>query len=420
MPGQLKKIAVFFGGLSPEHDVSIITGLQVMSALDRALYEVIPVYIARDGRWWTGEALFERASYLPNEAIYQKLQPVALDVTMRKKPQLNIGGQNWLKRSLNQPAKIEFDVALPAFHGAIGEDGQIQGLFETANVPYTGMRTLASSVLMDKVITKHVFAGANIPLLPYRELRKPAEGLILTEEELAAQIGDFGFPCCVKPSHMGSSIGVARVENISELAEVLPSIFRYDIAAILEPFVENMVEYNASVARINGKVQISAIEKPKRTQDLLDFKEKYMAGDGGKSGGAKTGGAKMGGAKSGAKTERVSEGMLSLTRELNPELPGDMAGRIEQWSIKAFELIGGTGAPRIDFISNEASGEVWLNEINPCPGSYGYFLWEARKDPVLFSELMDMLIDEAMDCADALEGGDDPTPKDARLFTRRG
>ncbi|MGI9409441.1 MAG: hypothetical protein ACR2OV_05175 [Hyphomicrobiaceae bacterium] len=399
-----KTIAVFFGGRSPEHDVSIVTALQVMSALDPEAYDVFPVYLATDGSWWTGDLLRDRATYLPSAEQLAALTQVTLDVAAGRQPRL-IGQARSMFR---KPAEFPFDVALPSFHGLVGEDGQIQGMFEAAGVPYTGMRTMASSILMDKVATKRVLASTDVAVLPYRELRRPREGLLITEAELADLVGGMAGPWCVKPSHLGSSIGVARVENLLELSDVLPEIFRYDTAAILEPFVDNMVEYNVAVSKISGSVRTSALERPKRTSELLDFKEKYLSGGGSKKGGSKTPG-------------QSSEGMLSLTRELNPQLVQGLEQRIRDWAETAFDAVGGTGAPRIDFIGNGETGEIWLNEVNPCPGSFGYFLWDAITDePVLFSDLLDGLIREAIEEAAASKLPPDPTPQDARLFSRRG
>ena len=401
-----KVVAVFFGGRSPEHDVSVVTALQAMAALDTSLYDVVPVYLAVSGTWWTGEALRDRGFYLPSDTELQKLTQVTLDMTASGRPRLLAPSFGLLKRSL----AIPFDVAMPAFHGLVGEDGQIQGAFEVAGVPYTGMRTMASSVLMDKVATKRMLAAAGIPLLPYREIARPGEGLLVTPDELRAVVGDLPAPWCVKPSHLGSSIGVAKTADLQELSDVLPEIFRYDNAAILEPFVQNMVEYNVAVSRASGQLVTSALERPKRTEDLLDFKEKYLSGGGKKSGEGKQGGKTSG---------QPSEGMLSLTRELNPTLPGNGESDIRRWGEEAFTIVAGSGAPRIDFIGNAETGEIWLNEVNPCPGSFGYFLWEAMRQPVLFSELLDQLIAEAIDLALRAKLPADPTPKDARLFPRR-
>lgn len=403
-----KTIAVFFGGRSPEHDVSVVSALQVISALDRSLYDVVPVYLATDGRWWTGDPLMQRESYLPAPELLASLTQVSLDMTANGRPTLlspNAALFNFGKSA----RRIEFDVAIPCFHGLVGEDGQVQGMFEAARVPYTGMRTLASAVLMDKVATKRMLAGADIPQLPYVEIQRPREGMLIPAAELAPIVGDLRAPWIIKPSHLGSSIGVAKVATLEELADVLPAIFKYDTSAILEPFVDHMIEYNVAVSRMTGGLTTSAIERPKRTDELLNFKEKYLSG-----GGKKTG--VKGGAK--APGQQASEGMLSLTRELNPNI-APLEADIRRWAGLAFDQVAGTGAPRIDFIGNEETGELWLNEVNPCPGSFGYFLWEAATEPILFSEMLDNLIQEALFEHVRARLPQDPTPEDARLFARR-
>ncbi|OGN62550.1 MAG: hypothetical protein A3F09_05745 [Chlamydiae bacterium RIFCSPHIGHO2_12_FULL_49_11] len=384
-----KKVAVFFGGRSPEHDVSIVTALQVMSALDPLLYEVIPVYVAQNHVWITGDPLFRREFYIPKRIDGKGLSALTLDLSSCTRPRL---------MGLNRRCHIEFDVAIPAFHGIHVEDGSVAGVLEMACIPYTGMRTSPSSVFMDKALTKAILWGTGISLLPHVEIRRPSQGRLILPEELRPITGDFSFPGCVKPSHLGSSIGVAKVDNLEELSFVLPEIFRYDTVALLEPFVPNLVEYNVAVRRIGGKAITSAIEKPKSTEVLLDFREKYLKG------GMKSPGD-------------AGQGMLSLTRELNPPL-GNLEHAIRSTALKAYLQVDGSGAPRIDFLCNGHTGEIWLNEINPCPGSFGYYLWEASSRPLLFAELLDALIEEAFERNTLFSLLDDPVPDGARLFTR--
>ena len=398
-----KKIAVFFGGRSPEHDVSVVTGLQVLQAVDQTKFDSFPVYITTDGRWMIGDALRDRANYLPNRTMMNSLIEVTIDssaagtskgVLIEKKAGL-----------LKKPKQIEFDVALPAFHGLIGEDGNLQGLFETSKTPYTGMRTMASAITMDKGVTKRFMQSLDIPTLPFQIIKRPIDGFHVSTESVQEQLKDLSYPVCVKPCHLGSSIGVAKCNTAEEVSACLPNIFRYDTAAIVEPFVDNLVEYNVAVACMNNKIVTSAIERPKNTEELLDFKQKYLSGEGQNKTGQKNRG-------------EISEGMLSLTRELNPDLDAKKAEEIRTWSKTLFEAISGTGAPRIDFIGNSKSGEIWMNEINPCPGSFGYFLWEAAQEPILFTALLTHLIEEAIQEAKKMAMPADPVPMDARLHRR--
>lgn len=405
-----KKVAVIFGGRSPEHDVSVVSGLQVLGAVDSDEYEAFPVYISPDGKWYVGDILRDRDNYLIEGAKLKQVTEVTLDVCVRYEAEHK--GRLLPKKSgfLSKAKPIDFDVALLSFHGLYGEDGNIQGLLELANVPYTGMRTMGTSVLMDKVATKYVLESNDIPCLPYAALRRPKSGYKLPIEDIEAQTSHIKFPACLKPAHLGSSIGVAKVESAQDIQDCLPAIFQFDDQAILEPFVENLVEYNVAVSRISGAVKFSAIERPKTTDELLDFKQKYLSGSDDKSGN------KLGGTK--AEGAAISEGMLSLTRELNPDISAEMSENIKGWSRKMFDALSGTGAPRIDFIGNSKTGEIWMNEVNPIPGSFGYFLWEAAEDQLLFTDLLSGLIEEAVQENKGRALPRDPVPKDARLLKR--
>ena len=394
------RIAVFLGGRSPEHDVSVVTGLQALQALDQSRFDAVVVYVTPQGDWLVGPGLEERRNYLPDAALRARLGEVTLDIAAATR-----GGRLVARKAgmFSRRPPVEFDVALLAFHGFGGEDGQVQGLCETANIPYTGMRTMAAAVLMDKVATKRMLAGSGIPLLPDAVVARPQSGLP-PAAALEVPLATIGFPCIVKPVHLGSSIGVGKADNIEEVRALLAAIFRLDTQAMIEPFVPNLIEYNVSVARIDGELRCSAIERPKRVEALLDFRQKYLSGGDGKSGGKNL--------------VRPSEGMLSLTREINPDLPPAFADDIRRWAAAAFQAVGGTGAPRIDFLCNEATREIWLNEANPCPGSFAFYLWEAAPQPLGFTALLSQLIDEAQACHRAVQLPDDPVPADARLLKR--
>ena len=410
---QKKTIAVFFGGRSPEHDVSVVSSLQALSAIDTSKYNAFPVYIAPEGTWYTGDILRERANYMLSGAARKSCTAVTLDVNASNKR----GRLQPVKAPLfGQATPIEFDIAFLGFHGLYGEDGNIQGLFELANIPYTGVRILGSTVCMDKIATKRFLNSLDIPYLPYCVLKRPKSGYMIDENDIKAAMKtggkDLKFPCILKPVHLGSSIGVAKVTSIEEVNACLPAIFEFDNAAMLEPFVENLIEYNVAVSSVYGDIITSAIERPKATDELLDFRQKYLSG----AGSSKTSGTKVGGSKTGG---AISEGMLSLTRELNPKLTKTMEKNIRDWSAQFFDAIDGSGAPRIDYIGNAKTKEIWFNEVNPIPGSFGYFLWEASKDnPLLFTELLTGLIEEALSLQRGRFLPADPVPTDARLLKR--
>lgn len=396
-----KRVAVFFGGRSPEHDVSIITGLQALHAIDQQNFSAFPVYVTPRGDWLYGNILRDRRVYLPKGATLERIHSVTLDV----RP--NVDG---IGRLLFQTASgfqrvlppVAFDVAFLAFHGLFGEDGRIQGLFEIANVPYTGMRLSASSTCMDKAVTKRALEDTDVCVLPSTIIRRPEFGFFPTASDLQSLVGNLSFPVIVKPVHLGSSIGVAKASSVEEIRAALPPIFQLDDEAVIEPFVQNLVEYNVAVRRDGNEVVTSAIEQPKSYDVLLDFRAKYCSSDGDGDGDKILG--------------TSSQGMLSLTRTINPALNSTIIGKIRKWAVICFSLLNGNGAPRIDFISNSKTGEVWLNEVNPCPGSLGYFLWEAAEKPILFTDFLTLLIDEAFQLHRLAQLPRDPTQPEGRLF----
>ncbi len=401
-----KRVAVFFGGRSPEHDVSIITGLQALQALDSRIYDSFPVYVDFQGRWLTGDALRDRGNYMLTQGLIDTLMPVTLDLSAR-----GLGRLIPKKTKLiGQYPAAEFDVALPAFHGLIGEDGPFQGLMDLANVPYTGMRTKASCVFMDKVATKHMLSGTGVPHLPFAVLNRSEDGTQVSKDRIedVLKASKIKFPCIIKPAHLGSSIGVGKADKLEEARALLAELFQFDFKAIIEPCVENLEEYNIAIRKVNGKVEYSVIERPKSKGELLDFKEKYISGEG-----------KSGQKSSGKMSGTASQGMLSLTRDINPEIPETMKTDIQNWAHQIFERVDGSGCPRLDFLHDKKSGKSWFNELNPCPGSFGYFLWDALENPVYFPDLLHDLIEEAFMLHRKMQLPTDPTPEGARLFPRR-
>ncbi|MCP5433270.1 MAG: D-alanine--D-alanine ligase [Alphaproteobacteria bacterium] len=404
----MKIVAVFFGGQTVEHDVSILTGLQALSALDAQKFHGIPVYIAPDGAWYTGEALKSRESYLLGEETKKGLARVGL---FAGRPTSGPALTQLERRRLGglEAKEIPFDIALPAMHGTGGEDGALQGLFELCHIPYVGSRPLGSAATMDKAFTKRVLMGLGIPVVPFIEVERPAEGAFIEakvlKERLDRELTGIPFPLCAKPRDLGSSVGVTRVEDIDALAAALVAIFRLDGAAVVEAFVPNLVEYNVAVTRALGEATPSVIERPLGKAAVLDFADKYLQ-EGGKA-------SKVEGA--------VSEGMASAVRIINPaELTEDQARRIRDYAVRAFSAFGLRGSVRIDFLCDAATGEIWLNEINNIPGSLSYYLWEPSALKLSFTDLLTALVEEGLRAARAARAERSADLAKSVIFKRRG
>lgn len=385
MTNRRLKIAVFFGSSSTEHDVSVVSAQQVMDALDPRSYEIIPVYLDFQNRMMVGEGTRQIASFRPSPAALRQVLATW-------------GETGPVLRPLAGGADIRFECALPVFHGAFGEDGKLQGMFELNGIPFTGFRAINAAIAIRKDLTKLTVREHGVNVLP--DLVVARDQLSDVDAVAAAIHSSFGFPVIIKPASLGSSIGVGQARTAEDLFGVLSFVLANDELALVEPRVPNLVEYNVAVRSSAEGPVCSAIERPKSTAELLDFKEKYLSGSGGSKG-----------------SKVVSEGMLSLTRELNPDLGGDKLERIHGFAKRAFKALGARGAPRIDFLSNGETGEIWFNEINPIPGSYAFFLWEnASSSPLLFPDLLELLIQEAL--RTTVKTFDDPVPPAARLLPR--
>jgi D-alanine-D-alanine ligase len=372
-----------FGGTSAEYDVSVVSAQQAMDAADPEKYEIVPVFADFENKLFTGKSLRDISRYRP-------LPPGREEVVFawgERGPELRWVGDN---------KSLPIDCALPVFHGQFGEDGRIQGYLELVGIPFAGFRAVDAAVGMRKDFTKSIVAAAGVPVLPHVLVSRPD---MANPEAIIAKAGN-RFPAIVKPAGLGSSIGVSIAQTADDLIEVTRAVLLKDRYAMIEPKVQNLVEYNIAVRAVGDDILVSAIERPKQASELLDFKEKYLSGGGGAKG-----------------SSVPSQGMLSLTREINPPLPAKMLADIHNYARLAFAALGRRGAPRLDFMTDSKTGELWFNEINCIPGSYGFFLWEQAPElPLLFPELIDHLIAEAL--ATNLKTFDDPVPQDAYLLPR--
>ncbi|WP_308910978.1 hypothetical protein [Pseudokordiimonas caeni] len=401
-------IAVIFGGRSVEHDVSVLSGLQFLEALDPGRYEGLPVYVDALGQWWTGAALLKRSRYPLTEKAPKDLTPVQLDLATpaNGRPQL-VGTQKGLLGE--KRITLAFDLMVPAIHGSNGEDGTLSGLLDFAGVPYAGCRTLGAAATMDKAFAKRTARAAGLKVLPELVVRRPKAGTFLDTnqlmKDLEAATGPIAFPYIVKPNNLGSSVGVSKAKDADGLVAALMSAFRLDSEVIVEPFVANLTEYNVAVRRdADGTILTSAIEEPMRDADLLDFKNKYLAG-------GTPGGAKL--------DTGPSEGMASLNRTLNPpSLSATEDAFIRETASAIFDILSLAGSVRIDFLCNRESGDIWLNEVNTIPGSFGYFLWEAAAKPISFLALTAAMIEEGFRLSAARLGSTDGASVGAGIFAR--
>ena len=379
-------VGIVLGGVAPEHEVSIISALQAAAALDRDRYRPVPIYIAKDGQWYTGEPLLDVERYQELDALLDDAVPVAVAPTPHGRVEVvEDRSAGAVQRLTRPPRRIPVDVMLLGLHGGAGENGGLQGLCETVNVPYTSTGVFGSALGMDKVMSKRVCRDAGIPVVNFVALRErewaynEEEGLDRCEEEI-------GYPMIVKPARCGSSIGIARADDRATLDAAIEEAFRYDDKIVVERAVDALREINCSVLGDAHEATPSVLEEPVPSDEdeLLSFQDKYMRDE---NGGTKERG---GGAKTGADSPG---GMASLDRIVPAELSDERTEHIQNLAVRLFRLFECAGVVRIDFIIDESTGDLFFNEINTIPGSFSFYLWEPSGVP--FDELMERLIEIA-------------------------
>ena len=349
------RIGVIFGGVSSEHDVSKVSGTSVIKNLNKEKYDIISIYIDKDGKWYTYEKPLEEIDILDIDA----------DVSNDIKPIDNI--EEILKN---------VDVIFPVLHGLGGEDGSIQGLFEMFKVPYVGCGILASSVGMDKVYTKVVFEKANIKQAKYEYVRKYEDKYIYIDKEFNEEImnlnelvlkieKNLSYPMFIKPSNSGSSVGINKAADTEELKKAIEYATNFDKKVLIE---EGIVGKEVECAVLgNEDVISSCVGEIKPAEAFYTFDAKYK--------------------------NQESKVLIPA------DLPKEMSNRIRDLAIKAFKAIDGKGLSRVDFFANEKTDEIYINEINTLPGFTTISMYPKLFENVgiPYTELLDRLIQLALE-----------------------
>ncbi len=364
------KLAVLFGGKSVEHEISVITALQAIAALDTNKYDVLPVYITKQNAFYIGEDIGKIEAYKDIQSLLAKSRQVVPAC---------VDGKAAL---LRQPAKAfgnnvlaQIDCAFPIVHGTNVEDGTLQGLLRLLGVPYAGCDVTASALGMDKYAQKCVFKDTEIPVLDCVVLR--AAEYDADPESTLQKAARFCYPVIVKPVNLGSSVGITKADDRAALEKALELAFRFAPRVLVEPAVQNLREINCAVLGDADSARASVCEEPLNADEILSYENKYMSG-------GKTG-------KNGAKTSsQAGKGMASLDRKIPADIPPALSQHIQSLAVKAFQALDCNGVARIDFLMDGSSGEVWLNEINTIPGSLSFYLWEASG--LAYPQLLDEMI----------------------------
>lgn len=356
------KLAFVFGGKSPEHEISVISAAQAMSAADTALYDIIPIYISKKGAWYTGEALKNLENFRDTDKLLAGCEKIWITTSsdengLYKYPTAGFFNKNTFLQQI--------DIAVPILHGAHGEDGAIQGLFELMNIPYAGCNVLASAIGMDKVTMKIIYRELGLPLVPFVHFFS-SEWISNMQHLISESESVLGYPVIVKPADLGSSIGISKAGNATELKAAVDNAIQFSRKVIIEKAITSLKEVNCSVLGDYEEAIPSVCEEPVVQSDkILSYNEKYVS-------------------KSGSK------GMATLKRRIPADISAEMTADIQRMAVKGFRGTDCSGVARLDFMIDMDTTQVYVNEINTIPGSLSFYLWEASG--ISFTELINRIV----------------------------
>lgn len=360
------KVGVFFGGRSVEHEISVISALQAINAFDPEKYEIIPVYISKEGKWFTGPELLKISNYKDMKSLENKVEevymkPIYGDYTLYRS---NVKNGIFSKKD---PVISELHVAFPILHGSHGEDGMFQGLLETIGIPFVGCDTLSSANGMDKITMKMILRESGIPVVDYVWFTD--REWLSSRETIDKKIEDeLGYPVIVKPANLGSSVGISKASDRKSLDLAIENAIRFSSRIIVEHMVQEMMEINCSVLGDADHRESSVCEEPVKQKDFLTYEEKYGSGS--------------------------KAGMQSSQKKIPAEIPSETSSKIQKLASETFRVLACNGVSRIDFMIDKESGDIYVNEINTIPGSLSFYLWE--ETGISFKELMDKLVSLAL------------------------
>ena len=356
-------VAVFFGGRSVEHEISILSALQAINAFDKNKYNVIPVYISKQGKWFSGPQLLDIENYKDMKALEDKVE----EVFMRPE----YGNFNLYKVksgifSKGNPVLEQLHVAVPIVHGTNCEDGIFEGVLETVGIPFAGCDTLSSAVGMDKIMMKMILRSEGIPVVDYVWTTDKKWGR--NKEAVIEQIeSNLTYPVIVKPADLGSSVGIGKADNREQLIQKINEAERFSERIIIERCIEQLQEINCSVLGDYEESEASILEEPIKSGEILSYTDKYLGG---------------------SKTE--GRGMAASEKRIPADLSAEVTKSIQELAIKTFNALSCQGVSRVDVMIDRADGNIYVNEINTIPGSLSYYLWEASG--LSFEKLMDRLV----------------------------
>lgn len=362
-------IAVFYGGRSVEHEISVISALQAINAFNKDKYNIIPIYISKSGRWYTGPLLLDIRNYRDMKGLVEKstevyMRPEYGDYNLyRAKAGAGLFGHK-------SPVEAEIHAVVPVLHGTNGEDGIFEGVLQTIGIPFAGCDTLSSANGMDKITMKMILRESGIPVVDYvwftdKEWFSRRDQII---DEIEKKLG---YPVIVKPANLGSSVGIGKAADRAGLIAKIDNAEKFSQRIIVEHMIEQLQEINCSVLGDADDHQSSVCEEPIKSGDILSYEDKYMGGSSAKN-----------------------SGMQASDKRIPADLPEEVSEKIRHIAGETFRVLSCHGVSRVDVMIDRKDGQIYVNEINTIPGSLSFYLWEASG--ISFEKLMDRLVELAL------------------------
>ncbi len=347
------KLGLIYGGISVEHEISIITAMQIYEEL-KSSHDVLNIYYSKNGKFYIGE-------YLSSIDNYKDLSSVVLKTTEIRFER--IGNEVYVIEKKMFGKKHKIDLGFLAMHGAMGEDGRLQGYLDIVGLDYTGSSHYGSAVGQDKVLTKDILKAYNINILNYVSITDD-----MSFEEIKNEVETLSYPIVLKPATLGSSVGISFCENSTELEEAVEEAFKYDTKVIVETKISNFLEVNCSVLGSYKEARASVLEEI-LCEDFLSFESKYMNGN-------------------------KVKGMSGSKRHIPARIGDDLTLKAQEMCTYAFKKLNLSGVVRFDLMVY--NNEVYINEVNTIPGSLAFYLWEhtgvSKID--LYKKLIDLAIEK--------------------------
>lgn len=369
-----KNLAVIFGGKSTEHDISILSAMQVIENLDKQKYEILPIYITKTNEWFYGEKLLHIDSF--RNFNKKKLKKVVI---------LPCSDYLFVKGVFGFEKFKKIDCVMPIMHGMNGEDGSLQGLLELSNIPYTSCGIMASSIGMSKLAQKQFFEAIDVPVIPYIKVTK----MEFEKLKHKTHMDKDKFPMVVKPNRLGSSIGITLCKNNKQLSKALELGFKFDDICVVEKAIKNLKEINLSVMGYKEDIDFSVTEEPIKSHGILSFSDKYCANK--KGGKLKL--SPQGVGQVHKKLGTKQNGMQNLDRIVPAKIDGVTQKLLYDYAKSIFENMECKGVIRIDYIFDKKTKKLCVNEVNTIPGSLGYYLWEYKG--ISFKQELDKMVEIA-------------------------